>query len=147
MIEISDSVDITGVLFVVKYILLSLHVFFFSGESSSAAKPGVINCLAEPSNNLFTNSDTMDAETKTWNPDTCYSEDDLAVHVKHFIADCVQQCIMGLPSQALAAVVIAFANILGKKGDKESVNEEGVVSLEDYCKKVCINNYTYFLIV
>ena len=111
--------------------------------SSSAAKPGSINCVAEPSNNLFTNSDTMYAETKTWNPDTCYSEDDLAVHVKHFIADCVQQCIMGLPSQALAAVVIAFATILGNKGDKESVNEEGVVSLEDYCKKVCMDMFFF----
>ena len=111
-------------------------MYICSGVSSSAAKPGVINCVAEPSNNLFTNSDTVHAETKTWNPDTCYSEDDLSVHVKHFIADCVQQCIMGLPSQALAAVVIAFATILGNKGDKESVKEEGVVSLEDYCKKV-----------
>lgn len=95
--------------------------------------------MAEPLNNLFVNSDNTHAETKTWNPDTCYSEDDLAVHVKHFIADCVQQCIMGLPSQALAAVVIGFATILGNKGDKDTVNsEEGVVSLEEYCKKVHI---------
>lgn len=87
------------------------------------------------------NSDSTYAETKIWNPDTCYSEDDLAVHVKHFIANCVQQCIMGLPSQALAAVVIAFATILGNKKDKESVNGEGVVSLEEYCKKVCIDMF------
>ena len=112
--------------------------------SSSAAKPASINCVAEPSNNLFTNSDVMHTETKTWNPDTCYSEDDLAVHVKHFIADCVQQCIMGLPSQALAAVVIAFATILGNKGGKEPVIEEGVVSLEDYCKKVYIDILIHF---
>ena len=97
-----------------------------------------MNCVSEPSNNLFMNSDNTNAETKTWNPDICYSEDDLAVHVKHFIADCVQQCIMGLPSQALAAVVIGFATILGNKGDKEFGNEEGIVSLEEYCKKVCI---------
>lgn len=121
-----------------------LIYIFFSGVSSSAAKPGSVNCVAEPSNNLFTNSDNVHAETKTWNPDTCYSEDDLAVHVKHFIADCVQQCIMGLPSQALAAVVIAFATILGNKGDKESANEEDVVSLEDFCKKVCIDMLFFF---
>ena len=90
------------------------------------------------------NSDNKYAKTKTWNPDTCYSEDDLAVHVKHFIADCVQQCIMGLPSQALAAVVITFATILGNKVDKEFNNEEGVVSLEDYCKKVCIHMFSEF---
>lgn len=67
----------------------------------------------------------------------CYSEDDLTVHVKHFIADCVQQCIMGLPSQALAAVVITFATILGNKNE-ECISEEegGVVPLEEYCKKV-----------
>lgn len=106
--------------------------------SSSGSKPGSINCVAEPSNNLFMSSGNTSAETKTWNPDTCYSEDDLAVHVKHFIADCVQQCIMGLPSQALAAVVITFATILGNKADKDSVNEESSVSLEEYCKKVHI---------
>lgn len=129
----------------VKYIFSGFYyLFFFPGVSSSAAKPGSINCVAEPSNNLFTNSDNIHAETKTWNPDTCYSEDDLAVHVKHFIADCVQQCVMGLPSQALAAVVIAFATILGNKGDKEVVNEESVVSLEDYCKKVCIDMFFFF---
>lgn len=122
---------------------LFFHAFIygFSGLSSSAANSGIKNCVAELSNNLFTNSDTIHAETKTWNPDTCYSEDDLSVHVKHFIADCVQQCIVGLPSQALAAVVIAFATILGNKVDKESVNEEGVVSLEDYCKKVCTDMF------
>ena len=116
--------------------------------SRSASTPCAVNCIAEPSNNLFMNSDSTHADTKVWNPDTCYSEDDLAVHVKHFIADCVQQCIMGLPSQALAAVIIKFATILGNKGDKELLNEEGVVSLEDYCKKVRICTlsclFTYF---
>ena len=102
--------------------------------SSSGSKPGAINCATESSHNLFNNTNNICADTKTWNPETCYSEDDLAVHVKHFIADCVQQCIMGLPSQALAGVVITFASILGNKN--ESINEEGVVSLEDYCKKV-----------
>jgi len=90
----------------------------------------------------------MCAETKTWNPDTCYSEDDLAMHVKHFIADCVQQGIMGLPSQALAAVVITFATILGNKNEKECISEEEVVSLEEYCKKVCcIHKHLEFLSV
>lgn len=138
-----NSGHITSVIFAVKYTYSCLYIFFFSGVSSSAAKPGSVNCVAEPSNNLFTNSDNVHAETKTWNPDTCYSEDDLAVHVKHFIADCVQQCIMGLPSQALAAVVIAFATILGNKGDKESANEEDVVSLEEFCKKVCIDMFFF----
>ena len=109
---------------------------FVSGVSRSGSVPGAANCTAEPSNNLFTNSESSHAETKVWNPDKCYSEDDLAVHVKHFIADCVQQCIMGLPSQALAAVVIKFATMLGSKADKEFLNDEDAVILEDYCKRV-----------
>ena len=102
-----------------------------------------MNCEAKPSTNLFVNADGMHGETEIWNPDTCYSEDDLAVHVKHFIADCIQQCIMGLPSQALASVIIAFASILGSKCNKESVdNDQRIVSLEEYCKKV--GNIQYY---
>lgn len=105
--------------------------------SSTGTKAGAVNCEAEPSNNLFVNVDSTSGETKIWNPDTCFSEDDLSVHVKHFIADCIQQCIMGLPSQALAAVIIPFASILGSKTEKESFdNNEKPVSLEEYCKKV-----------
>ena len=132
---------VANVLFsIFMYFCVVFHTsfLFFLGVSSSGVKPGSMNCVSEPSNNLFMNSDNTNAETKTWNPDICYSEDDLAVHVKHFIADCVQQCIMGLPSQALAAVVIGFATILGNKGDKEFGNEDGIVALEEYCKKVCI---------
>ena len=102
--------------------------------SSSGSKQGAINCSTNASHNLFANTNNICAETKTWNPETCYSEDDLALHVKHFIADCVQQCIMGLPSQALAVVVITFASILGN--NNESSSDEGAVSLEDHCKKV-----------
>ena len=106
-----------------------------------------MNCEAEPSNNLFVNVDSTSGETKIWNPDTCYSEDDLAVHVKHFIADCIQQCIMGLPSQALAAVIIPFASMLGSKSEKESFdNSERPVSLEEYCKKVREKSRDNFLI-
>ena len=112
--------------------------FTVSGVPSPGNKPEAMNCVTEPSNNLFANTNNMPTETKVWNPDMCHSEDDLAVHVKHFIADCVQQCIMGLPSQALAAVIIAFATSLGNKSEKERVNEEGVVALEEYCKKVCM---------
>ena len=104
-----------------------------------------MNCEAEPSNNLFMNVDSTSGETKIWNPDTCYSEDDLAVHVKHFIADCIQQCIMGLPSQALAAVIIPFASMLGSKSEKESFdNSERPVSLEEYCKKVREKSREFF---
>lgn len=109
-----------------------------SGVPSPGNKPEAMNCVTESSNNLFVNTNNMSSETKIWNPDMCHSEDDLAVHVKHFIADCVQQCIMGLPSQALAAVIIAIATSLGNKSEKECVNEEGVVPLEEYCKKVCM---------
>lgn len=35
-------------------------------------------------------------------------------------------------------MVIVFVIILGNKGDKEFVKEEGVVFLEDYCKKVIL---------
>lgn len=103
--------------------------------SSSGSKQGALNCSTKVSHNLFVNTNNICAETKTWNPETCYSEDDLALHVKHFIADCVQQCIMGLPSQALAVVVITFANILRNKNESGS-SDEGAVSLEDQCRKV-----------
>ena len=118
-------------------ILIHTTVFNVVGVSTPGKKAGAVNCEAEPSNNLFVNVDSTIGETKIWDPDTCYSEDDLAVHVKHFIADCIQQCIMGLPSQALAAVIIPFASMLGSKSEKESFdNNERLVSLEEYCKKV-----------
>ena len=100
---------------------------------SSGSKQGAMNCSTRASHNLFVNTTTYVLRPKH-GPETCYSEDDLALRVKHFIADCVQQCIMGLPSQALAVVVITFANILGNKN--ESSSDEGAVSLEDHCKKV-----------
>lgn len=146
----AKNAELLGKLFFLKRLEVIISFFkscrlvtlTLKGVSHSGSMPGAANCTTEPSTDLFTNSDSGHGETKVWNPDKCYSEDDLAVHVKHFIADCVQQCIMGLPSQALAAVIIKFAMILGSKGDKEVLNEEGVVILEDYCKKVVDGNVT-----
>ena len=72
-----------------------------------------------------------------WNAEHCFSEEDLASYIKHFIAECVQQRMMGLPSKALAAVVAKYIGILG--GDvgveKEAV-KDGVVLSDEMCKKV-----------
>ncbi|XP_015766823.1 PREDICTED: serine/threonine-protein kinase SMG1-like [Acropora digitifera] len=155
LIDGTKNADLLGKLFYLKR--LEVIISFFNscrqsalslkGVSSTGTKAGAVNCEAEPSNNLFVNVDSTSGETKIWNPDTCYSEDDLSVHVKHFIADCIQQCIMGLPSQALAAVIIPFASILGSKTEKESFdNNEKPVSLEEYCKKVVDSNLSCGLI-
>ena len=112
-----------------------------SGVSFPAGSTDSVNCAADPYCDVFANTNGSVSEGKTWNPDTCYSDDDLAVPVKHFIADCVQQCIMGLPSQALAAVVIKFAMILGNEVDKEFA-DKGALSLEEVCKMVI--QYQYF---
>lgn len=155
LINDTKNADLLGKLFFLKR--LEVIVSFFNscrlttlslkGASTTGNKPAAMNCEAKPSTNLFVNADGMHGETEIWNPDTCYSEDDLAVHVKHFIADCIQQCIMGLPSQALASVIIAFASILGSKCNKESVdNDQRIVSLEEYCKKIVDTNVSGGLI-
>ncbi|XP_048575812.1 serine/threonine-protein kinase SMG1 [Nematostella vectensis] len=69
-----------------------------------------------------------------WDAEKCFSEDDLAVNIRHFIADTVQRRILGIPSHALGAVVLTYAQVLGT-GDE--LSEQGdTIALENACKKI-----------
>ncbi|EDO48437.1 predicted protein [Nematostella vectensis] len=90
-------------------------------------------CLAE---NLKGNvADNPLSETPyVWDAEKCFSEDDLAVNIRHFIADTVQRRILGIPSHALGAVVLTYAQVLGT-GDE--LSEQGdTIALENACKKI-----------
>ena len=71
-----------------------------------------------------------------WNAEVCFSEDDLAMYAKRFIAKFLQQCILGWPSRVLGVVVIKYIAVLKGSATVEVKSKDGLVSLEEICKKV-----------
>lgn len=68
-------------------------------------------------------------------PDYVLSEDQLAVHVRRFIADFVQERMLGLPSFVLAKTITQWLSLIGLD-IVECSKENSNASLEDFCKKV-----------
>ena len=87
--------------------------------NASVSKDGVIaNTIGEPTLHVF-------------------NEDLLCLPVKQFIAECVQNFIIGIPSQALTNLCINYVGLLASnvardvKDGRKSVN-----TMEELCKKV-----------
>ena len=79
---------------------------------------------------------SLDYSTKR-HPEDVLSEDQLSAHVRRFIADFVQERMLGLPSFVLAKTIIQWLSLIGMDISEVSQdNNSGNVSLEDLCKKV-----------
>ena len=85
-------------------------------------------------------SDSSAEEGTSWNSEACQSEDNLAMVTKQFIANFLQQCMLGLPSQVMAAVVIKYIALLKGSAAFEAASKGGALSLEDTCKKASMLN-------
>ena len=66
-----------------------------------------------------------------------FNEELLSLPVKQFIAECVQQCIVGIPSQSLTQLIVHFINLLHSSLGKElREGKKGSMTVEELCKKV-----------
>ena len=68
-------------------------------------------------------------------PDHVTSEEQLSVYVRGFIADFVQERMLGLPSFVLTKTIVQWLSLIGLDGSK-NVRENGGSNLEEVCKKV-----------
>ena len=67
-------------------------------------------------------------------PDHIASEDQLSVHVRRFIADFVQERMLGKPSFVLTKTIVQWLSLIGL--DVAKNHDENGTTLEDLCKKV-----------
>ena len=85
---------------------------------------------SKPSNNHLTDTQSSHQSRFNWNAEKCFSEDELALHIRQFIAECLQKRILGFPSQAMGAVVHKYINSMSDEDDDD------VDCIEKACKKV-----------
>ena len=67
-------------------------------------------------------------------PDHIVSEDQHSVYVRRFIADFVQERMLGLPSFVLTKTIVQWLSLIGLDVSK-NIKENGS-ALEELCKKV-----------
>ncbi len=68
--------------------------------------------------------------------------------MKQFIAECVQQFVVGLPSHSLTQLILYFIDLL-RPGLGKDIKEykKGNVSVEELCKKVRMVLFNSSLVV
>ena len=66
-----------------------------------------------------------------------FNEELLSLPVKQFIAECVQFCIVGIPSQALTSLSMNYVGLLAPNIAKDLKDgKRSTITMEDLCKKV-----------
>ena len=85
---------------------------------------------------LFNNNDIIpfiDPSTER-HSERIVGEEQLSTYVRRYIADFVQQRMLGIPSFALTKTIIQWLSLIGLNFEK--VAKESGNTLDDFCKKV-----------
>ena len=135
-IYISLRFTVNDVLFL--FNLSFIIIFLLAATRDLNVTPaGLCNGSDPSSNKANYSSENNDLEYKTKKAFSVFNEDLLSLPVKQFIAECVQQFVVGLPSQSLTQLILYFIQLLNPAFGKD-VKETKKINIlsDDLCKKV-----------
>lgn len=113
-------------------------IFLLAATRDLSVTPaGLCNGSDASSGKANHSTESIDVEHKAKKAFSVFNEDLLSLPVKQFIAECVQQFVVGLPSQSLTQLILYFIQLLNPVFGKD-VKETKKINIlsDDLCKKV-----------